>query len=107
MRKKSFSYTMFLFLGLYVLGGSLIPEEYRDYIFLAFIFIIPTFGRLVKNNARKYNRENEQNNTTSNPFYEQEEETTTRYAQNTVECPYCSHMNPDNLTFCEKCNGLL
>lgn len=105
MRRKPFSYIMFLVLGLYIAGGSLVPEEYRDYLFIALVVIIPTFGRLVKNNARKQSNEHKNNDSAFNNFFNQESEPV--QAQNLVECPYCSHMNPDHLTFCEKCNGLL
>lgn len=105
MKRKSFGSLMFLFVGIYIVGGSLIPESYRDYLFIAVVILIPTFGRLIKNNARKQDIEQKPHNQSFDNFFNRDD--TPTQAHNLVECPYCSHMNPDNLTFCEKCNGLL
>jgi hypothetical protein len=96
-------WVFFASFGLYLLLSRFVPNEFDGPLFIFFVFVAPSLIKRFLNNPKNEDIKNR----VESVFSSKEEQASKASPENLVECPYCSHMNPDDLTFCEKCNGLL
>ncbi|MCF7925302.1 MAG: hypothetical protein K9L26_02110 [Candidatus Izimaplasma sp.] len=109
-KRKRFNFGI-IFLLIFLSGtidNVLGDGEFRFDWFWLLILIPVVIGNLEQIiNYFKKDDVNQHTVTSNHNQYNPFEDTDEIPSKEKVECPYCSHMNDAELTFCVKCNGLL